>query len=143
MLSKIYLKGGDFLWIVGFTGPVACWIHWSSGFLDSLVQWIFGFTGPVDCWIHWSSGFTRFTGPVDQKIKMRMKLTITIPAGVAAGNKRVRRLAYLRIHCSRPSCPYRQQSHCSMLASPSRPRSRCSRRVYPCHLWITVANMTT
>ena len=33
MLSKIYLEGGDFLWIVGFTGPVDCWIHW---------------------WIHWS-----------------------------------------------------------------------------------------
>ena len=62
MLSKICLEGGDFLWIVEFTGPVEGWIHWYSGFLDSLVQWIFGFTGTVDFWIHWSSGFTRFTG---------------------------------------------------------------------------------
>ena len=48
MLSKIYLEGGDFLWIVGFTGPV------DFGFTGPVD---FGFTGPVDFWIHWSSGF--------------------------------------------------------------------------------------
>ena len=51
--------------------------------LDSLVQWIVGFTGPVDFWIHWSSEFTIFT---DLNFDGRLKETATCRPATAGKN---------------------------------------------------------